>query len=140
MQLHDYISHLLKNHNCVIVPDFGGFIANYESASINYSAHLIYPPRKQVLFNINLSKNDGLLANEMMLKESLSYEKSLEKIETNISNWRKKLNQGERIDLGEIGFLFSQNDNIIFGLRFITRCLNQIFTLPTRGLTTTINC
>jgi hypothetical protein len=35
MELNKYISDLLRKHNCVIVPDFGGFVANYRSAVID---------------------------------------------------------------------------------------------------------
>jgi hypothetical protein len=52
----------------VIVPEFGGFIANYESAWINRQRALIFPPYKQILFNGNLTQNDGLLANELVIK------------------------------------------------------------------------
>lgn len=129
MQLHNHISNLLNNHNCVIVPNFGGFIANYAPASINLASHVIYPPYKQVLFNLNLTKNDGLLANEVMTKEFLSYENSLQKIETNVSDWRKKLNLGERIELGEIGFLYSQNDQIVFEQNRETNLLLEAYGL-----------
>jgi len=129
MQLHDYISQLLKNHNCVIVPNFGGFIANYEPANVNRSAYVIYPPRKQVLFNGNLTQNDGLLANELALKESLTYVNALAKIEANVSEWRKKLAAGERIEIDEIGFLFSQNNQLIFEQNRETNLLLQAYGL-----------
>lgn len=129
MQLHQHISQLLKNHNCVIVPNFGGFIANYAPASINHTSHVIFPPHKQVLFNLNLTKNDGLLANEVMTKEAVSYENSLQKIETSVSDWRNKLNLGERIELGEMGYLFSQNDQIVFEQSRETNLLLQAYGL-----------
>ena len=30
-KINNYISFLLSEHNCVIIPNFGGFVANYES-------------------------------------------------------------------------------------------------------------
>ena len=61
MELSGYIGDLLQKHNCVIVPEFGGFIANYKSAVIDTVNNRINPPSKSVLFNPNLVNNDGLL-------------------------------------------------------------------------------
>lgn len=114
MQLEGHISNLLKHHNCVIVPEFGGFIANYESAWINRQRALIFPPYKQILFNGNLTQNDGLLANELVLKTAVSYSDALAKISVQVKDWRKKLEEGHRIELEEIGFLFLQNNQVVF--------------------------
>ena len=114
MPLEKHIASLLKQHNCVIVPDFGGFIANYESAWINRSRAAIYPPFKQVLFNANLQQNDGLLANELVVKTAVSYVDALAQIATQVKDWRKELEAGHRIELGEIGFLFMQQNQVVF--------------------------
>jgi cell division protein FtsN len=114
MQLEGHISNLLKHYNCVIVPEFGGFIANYESAWINRQRQLIFPPYKQILFNGNLTQNDGLLANELVLKTAVSYNEALEKISIQVKDWRKQLAEGDRIELEEIGFLFLQNNQVVF--------------------------
>lgn len=114
MQLEGHISNLLKHHNCVIVPEFGGFIANYESAWINRQRALIFPPYKQILFNGNLTQNDGLLANELVIKMAVSYTEALAKISLQVKDWRKKLEEGHRIELEEIGFLFLQNNQVVF--------------------------
>jgi len=114
MQLENHIADLLKQHNCVIVPEFGGFIANYESAWINHSRGIIYPPHKQILFNGNLTQNDGLLANDLVMKMTISYADALAKISAEVKYWRKHLQDGDRIELGEIGFLFLQNDQVVF--------------------------
>ncbi|MBK9592334.1 MAG: SPOR domain-containing protein [Crocinitomicaceae bacterium] len=114
MQLEGHISNLLKHHNCVIVPEFGGFIANYESAWINRQRALIFPPYKQILFNGNLTQNDGLLANELVIKTAVSYSEALAKISVQVKDWRKKLEEGHRIELEEIGFLFLQNNQVVF--------------------------
>jgi hypothetical protein len=114
MQLHHYITALLKNHNCVIVPGFGGFIGNYEPAKVDPGMALIFPPAKQVLLNPNLSKNDGLLANAVCEGEKITYTDALALIELEVDTWRRSLVAGGRIELGEIGFLYHQNGAVIF--------------------------
>lgn len=72
----EYISDLLFLHDCVIIPDFGGFICNYKSAHIDEENGLICPPAKDILFNRNLTHNDGLLVNWIACKENITYEKA----------------------------------------------------------------
>ena len=57
------ISELLYQFDCVIIPDFGGFVANYAGAKIQPIQNTFTPPSKQISFNRNLTSNDGLLAN-----------------------------------------------------------------------------
>lgn len=114
MKLDAYIVKLLENHDCVIVPDFGGFIGNYEPAQIDQLRGLIYPPSKRLLFNQNLTSNDGLLGNAIVQGENLPYSEAIELIRQKISDWEKTLNDGGRIHIEELGFLFKQNDKVIF--------------------------
>ena len=73
-----YISELLFLHDCVIIPEFGGFVGNNKSAVLNKNTNTIYPPSKKILFNKNLRTNDGLLINHISNSEVISNEKSKE--------------------------------------------------------------
>ena len=53
-----HINELLYNHDCVIVPEFGGFVTNYASAKIHPVQHTFTPPSKNIVFNKNLKNND----------------------------------------------------------------------------------
>jgi hypothetical protein len=114
MELHEYISHLLRQHDCVIVPDFGGFVTNYKSAYIDDFRKKIHPPSKSVLFNSLLVTNDGLLGNYVAQQKSLVYSEALALVASQVKSWKTKLAQNERIDLGEIGFLYSKDGKIQF--------------------------
>ena len=59
MKIEEYISDLLFEHDCVIVPDFGGFVCNYGPAAIDPAKHLFEPPAKRILFNKGLSRPLG---------------------------------------------------------------------------------
>ena len=63
MILANYIKDLLYRYDCVIIPNFGGFITNKISAKFNVDSSCFYPPSKQIAFNSHLKGNDGLLAN-----------------------------------------------------------------------------
>ena len=77
MKISKYISELLYYHDCIIIPNFGAFIANYESSEINYDSNKISPPKKKLSFNINLKSNDGLLVNHISKSENISYDESM---------------------------------------------------------------
>ena len=55
-----HISRLLLEHNCVIVPDLGGFVAQYSPAYFDEVAGVFVAPSCQVGFNPLLQADDGL--------------------------------------------------------------------------------
>ena len=111
----EYISDLLFLHDCVIIPDFGGFICNYKSAYIDENSGLICPPTKDILFNRNLTHNDGLLVNWVASKENISYEKATIQVELFCEDLKIRLNQRQRVAFGDIGVFYTDRRfNIIF--------------------------
>lgn len=111
----EYISDLLFLHDCVIIPDFGGFICNYKSAYIDENTGLICPPSKDILFNRNLTHNDGLLVSWIACKENISYEKATTQLTLFCEDLKIRLNQKQRIAFGDIGVFFTDRRfNIIF--------------------------
>lgn len=114
MRLEAYITELLKEHNCVIVPEFGGFVANYKPAFIDEGKGKIFPPSKSVLFNPNLINNDGLLIHEVSIDQNLSYPDATSWVNVKVNDWKEKLEEGDRVELEELGFLYQQNGTIRF--------------------------
>ncbi len=72
-----YISDLLYSHDCVILPEFGGFVTSYAPSHMHPSRRILYPPSKNILFNIRLQTNDGLLANYMAEQEKIHYQEAV---------------------------------------------------------------
>ena len=91
MSITTYISDLLYRYDCVIVPDFGGFVTNTISAKVNHFSHTFYPPTKQITFNAHLKNNDGLLANYIASSQKISFEEASVKIAALVSNWNTQL-------------------------------------------------
>ncbi len=106
-----YISELLCEHDCVIIPGFGGFVARPVSAQFSKTGNMLLPPGKSLVFNKNLSNNDGLLAGYIMEKESLPYKDAINKIERLISNCKKTLENGKRLELENTGLLYYNSEN-----------------------------
>ena len=91
MILANYINDLLYRYDCVIVPNFGGFVTNTIGAKVNEISHTFYPPTKQITFNAHLKHNDGLLANYIAKAEGISFEKANESILKIVNSWNLQL-------------------------------------------------
>ncbi|WP_291971510.1 SPOR domain-containing protein [Lutibacter sp.] len=114
MTLANYISDLLYRYECVIVPNFGGFITNKISAKVNNFTHTFYAPSKQLTFNSHLQNNDGLLANYIASVKNISYAEAILKIENEVKNWELSLKKDE-LELENIGsFHLNEEKKIIF--------------------------
>lgn len=101
-----HISELLNEHDCVIVPELGGFVANYAPAKIHPVQHTFTPPSKNIVFNKNLKNNDGLLANHIVITESTNYSQALKYISYFVEDTTSSLKKGNKIKIDEVGILF----------------------------------
>lgn len=106
MKIEEYISELLYEHDCVIVPDFGGFVCNYAPARIDAVKHLFEPPGKRILFNKGLTHNDGLLAHTISAQLKLSYSQALETIAKEVKRYKEEIRKDKRLILDNIGLLY----------------------------------
>lgn len=106
MKIEEYISDLLFEHDCVIVPDFGGFVCNYAPAAIDPVKHLFEPPAKRILFNKGLTRNDGLLAHHISAKMKMPYTEALKYIAGEVKRFKEDIEKDKRLPLDNIGLLY----------------------------------
>lgn len=126
-----YISELLHGHDCIIVPGFGGILANYKPASIHPTQHLFQPPSKRLVFNRSLTGNDGLLANHIASIEQVKYKTALDFIEKEVNKLLGQLQSGEKIHWKDIGILqLDVEKNIQFHPADTVNYLADSFGLP----------
>ena len=110
-----YISELLFLHDCVILPDFGGFVGNLQSAKLNKTTGVLSPPSKQILFNASLKTNDGLLITHISNQEGITQEVAKNEVENYATKIIKKLTESKVLRLDKIGLLsLGREGNIIF--------------------------
>ena len=100
-----YISELLLEHDCVVVPGLGGFVANYAPAQINASRHIIFPPCKKIIFNRKLKNNDGLLAEYISAVEQKTFSEATAFLNNFAENVIQRLEKGETILIESVGKL-----------------------------------
>ena len=101
----EIISTLLVRHNCVILPNFGGFVARVSPAHIDETRGIITPPRKAILFNQQLTNSDGLLISEYALANEVTYTEAQATIHGIIDLWNDELKSGKRIGIERVGEL-----------------------------------
>ena len=110
-----YISELLFLHDCVILPNFGGFVGNPQSAKLNKTTGMLSPPSKQILFNTNLKTNDGLLITHISNQEGITQEVAKNELENYANEIFDKLTKSKVLRIDKIGlFTLGREGNIIF--------------------------
>lgn len=113
MRVEHYIAELLYRYNCVVVPEFGAFLANTTSARIDSKTRTLHPPSKNLSFNQQLTKNDGLLVSHIANAKKLPYEELLTEVIEVSKQWNDKLHAGKSVFLEGIGKLWMGNEQKI---------------------------
>ena len=113
--INKHISDLLCEHNCVIIPDFGGFVANYESAFIDIRTNHMFAPKKSIVFNRSLKNNDGLLINEIAVGEGLTFKQAKKELDKYVLNLNESLSLHKKVFIDEVGTLLrTSDDKVLF--------------------------
>ncbi|MEI7503023.1 MAG: SPOR domain-containing protein [Paludibacter sp.] len=112
-KIYQHIEKLLAQHDYVVVPNLGGFVAQTNSAIL--FPDRITPPQSTIGFNPLMHHSDGLLAIEIARTEGISYRTAIELIDSEIENVRKNLNDSKQFEFGNLGFLnLNESGNILF--------------------------
>ena len=112
-ELLQYIKTLLIENECVIIPDFGGFITYYSPAQHLDEGHLFLPPYRTVGFNPLLQMNDGLLIQAYMQAHEVSYPVAQQMMETAVNELCDTLNKEGHIDIKGLGTLALNIENTL---------------------------
>ena len=105
MDVSKHISQLLFEHNCVIIPDFGGFVTSFAPAKLDVTQHLFTPPHKQISFNKHLKTSDGLLAHRIVQIEHKSFQESDRIIQSFSIELKACLERGDQFYIEAVGTL-----------------------------------
>ena len=130
LHLADHIRPLLRDHDCVIIPDFGGLVADASSARAQPGRQALSPPTKLVAFNQALTRNDGLLVDALSHHLGLTIVQAREAVRAAVATLQQELDANNRTELPGIGifrravgrglaFEYTGTDNLLasaFGL------------------------
>ncbi len=103
MQVGIYISDLLYRHDCVVIPEFGAILSRRVAAQYIEDNHAIYPPRKGLSFNAQITQNDGLLVNYMASVEQIPYENALQEVRNYVRFLNHEIDNKGSITIHKVG-------------------------------------
>lgn len=121
-ELIQHIETLLKDHNFVIVPGFGGFVAEVTGATEVDGT--LYPPHKSIGFNPTLAYNDGLLAQQYVKAYGMTFDEASAHIRAIVVKIEKNLEQWRHLRIGGIG-MFHLTES---GLQFEPTLTNNLLS------------
>ena len=111
----EIIVRLIIQHDCVIIPEFGGFVTKALPSKIDYDKGIMSPPSKQLLFNIQLLNNDGLLTAEISNVNNISYADASNEIVHKVGEFNAALKEGKKITIQKVGsFQRNQEGLLVF--------------------------
>ena len=130
-ELNLHISRLLLEHNCVIVPDLGGFVTQYCPAHFDEVAGSFVAPSYQVGFNPLLQTDDGVLAHSFMMVNQTSYDEAVHDIRLCVHQLREALRTRKEVTLLNIG-TFKQNVSGVYDFTPLKESIDTptLFALP----------
>lgn len=133
----EHIEYLMLSNDCVVVPGFGAFIAQYTSSNNCAQNSTFTSPKRCISFNASINHNDGLLANSIAKKASIPYAEALKQIEKSTTICRQALSDGSEVPFGRLGFFISNGEGHIEFIPFHHELANddffglQSFSFPT---------
>ncbi len=105
IELSRHIESLMLKHDCVIVPNLGGFVTQYVPARRVDDEQLFLPPCRSVGFNPQLNLNDGLLVQSYMQAYDTNYPEALKLIDDAVAQLKQQLQEEGEYELSGIGKL-----------------------------------
>jgi hypothetical protein len=130
IKLEDTIHDMLYMYECVVIPDFGGFVSSYQSAQILSDKNLIVPPSKNLTFNALLIKNDGLLAQEIIAKHKVTYLEAIHIIDLEVDRWLAVLSSSKSVNIKGVGTIIkNKKGSLIFTQDLNTNLSNDSYGL-----------
>lgn len=110
-EFYTFLEHLLYEHECVIIPQFGGFVVNAQDFQFNAKEGKIYPKRKCVAFNEKLKTDDRFLTTEWAKKQSISQKEASVEIATISKELKSQISTQGYLTVGELGAFTLNSEN-----------------------------
>lgn len=97
----------------MIVPGFGGFVANYQPAKVHPTSFIFNSPSKSLAFNVKLTNNDGLLVDAISRAEAINHSAAEHIIAEFVKQINSALAENKPVKLAGIGRLIMDAEHNI---------------------------
>ncbi len=124
-ELIGFIENLLNEHDCIIIPNFGGFVMKSTHFTFRKESNKIETQKRSVAFNEKLKNDDGFLTNEIAIEFKISTKKAQVQIVEFVNFLKNEISNQPQFDFGTIGTFalnkehklqFNPNDDMNFNL------------------------
>ena len=110
-----HIERLLWTQDCVILPEWGGFVRQTQPATYNKVTHSFCPAHKELTFNATLRHTDGLLTEAYRKAYSVDYPQAQLLVEEDLQALRNQLQTAHQVSLGRLGTIaLGDEEQLIF--------------------------
>ncbi len=108
------VKQLLRNNDCVVIPELGGFIVKYSDAKIDFKNLEMAPPSKVIAFNKKLVTDDKLLANFISSHKNIPIKLADDIIKSFVKDLHKQLKTNKSFKFGNLGEFVLKGDSLVF--------------------------
>ena len=113
LEMERHILRLLLDNDCVIVPNFGGFVAHRVKAYYDEEEKAYFPPTRSIGINPRLTMNDSLLAQSYVDAYDISYPEALKRIGEKVESIKQTVEAEGEYYFSGIGFITKASDSTI---------------------------
>lgn len=131
MDLSEYISILLFEHNEVPITDLGSFIKTETNANIDYIQGEVAPPSTQIQFSTVITGDEDILPRYIALKQKTTVEKGREILAQYVQELHERLDNNEFVKIPQVGRLYKNYDQQLNFLPSKANLSKASFGLPT---------
>lgn len=114
MNLYNSVYQLIRDNDCVIIPGFGGFVANYFDARTDLRNQEFYPPNRKIAFNEGLQNNDGQLMNYICQENNIDWDSANNYVKKFVSEINSKLEENQQVKFENLGVFSKKSGSLVF--------------------------
>ena len=116
--------------DCVIVPDFGGFVLRRRPALFTAEKNAFSPAHNEIVFNPALNHDDGLLTESYMQMYGMNFCEAQQTLRQDLDEWKRILDDHGTVSSGRLGsFRRNEDGTLIFEPK------TAYYTIDVYGLT-----
>ena len=104
---------LLYRFDCVILPNFGAFLAKNKPSQYHKNTQVFYPPQRQLNFNAQLKSDDGLLIKSISKENGISYDQAKDEVNSFVGDLKTTLHQEKGVKLDQLGSFELTADQVL---------------------------
>ena len=114
LRISTHIERLLLTNDCVIIPEFGGFVLHSGPAIYESGQHRFSPPHKEIVFNPALIHQDGLLPESYIQMYDMTFKQAQIALKNDIAALYNVINEEGAVHFEKIGSLKKGDDGQLF--------------------------